>query len=60
MFSSRAVCFSLVQVGRITCVSVSVHGGVAALYPVPTCFHSRVKGRGGASASHLNLAAASP
>ena len=35
MFSSRAVCFSLAQVGRFTCVSVSVHRGVPVLYPVP-------------------------
>src|SRR5580692_7438886 len=35
MFSSRADCFSRVQVGRFTCVSVSVHRGVPALYPVP-------------------------
>ena len=33
MFSSRCVCFSLVQVGQCTCGSVPVHRGVPALYP---------------------------
>src|SRR5580692_7102605 len=35
IFSSPAVCFSLIQVGRFTCVPVSVPRGVPALYPVP-------------------------
>src|SRR5580692_3662426 len=35
IFSSPAVCFSLIQVGRFTCVPVPAHRGVPALYPVP-------------------------
>ena len=47
MFSLRTVCFSLVKVGRFTCVSVSVHRGVPALYPVPAAGLGPVAGSPG-------------